>query len=416
MKKILFMALAASTLFACSKQETTDPENPTGETSVTLSIQQNPSTRGVSDQKGDQEFAVIGSGKLYFLDASNNYLSQRELTASEITNLANTSTTPGGNTVTITGVPNTANRLYFVANIKTTAGSTYTQVDGTTAADARLRIDKLQADATYVPMSGLSSDFTQVSGINYSTSVLLTPIVARVEVGQVTCHNEAGAGQPAVSGDIAGYKLSGVFINNIHQSVLLSGAPYLVGSPLDIKSQAGWATPGWINFFTSANTVFPYYSGGIPAAPADWTANSMATYCAPLGAAALSFYPDLTNGATSTDPGLTTKQAWGYQIVPSTTVAPGSPADVPHIILKLTEVTYENNPFGKNIQYVTVTKYKDASNNPVAVFLPGNVYRITNLTFTHNETSDQPYENNINVTATVTVAPWLINNINPDWN
>lgn len=415
MKRILFMAIVASSLFACSQQEITDTEGQVGEKSVTLSIKQAPSSKGVSDQKGDAEYAVIGSGKLYFIDASNNSIYQRELTASEITALANTSSTPGGNTVTITGVPNTATTLYFMANIKTSAGTTFPQVDGTTSADARLRIDKLQANATNVPMSGQSGTFVQGTGNQYTASVILTPIVARVEVGQITCQNQNGAGQPPVSADITSYKLSGVFINKIYQSVMLNGTPYLVGAPINITTQSGWATAGWTNFFSPANTLFPYYVGGSPAAPADWVANSMVTYCTPASAG-LSFYPDPTDGSTTTIPTVTPKQAWGYQLVPSTTVPAGTAPDVPHIILKLTDVEYLDNPLGLTTQYVTVTKYKDELDNPILEFKRGNVYRIKNLTFTHDESSNQPYEENITVTATVTVAPWVINNINPDWN
>lgn len=414
MKRILLMALAATSLFACNKQRATETQDPTGESVVTLSIQQAASTKGVSNQKGTAEYSVIGSGELYFLDAQNNYVSQRELTTTEITALANTSTTNGGNNVTITGVPNTATTLYFVANIMTTDGAAFPPVDGN-GADSRLRIDKLQANVTNVPMAGQSTTFAPATGSPRTTSVLLTPIVARVEVGQVTCENQNGAGQPAVSADITGYKLSGVFINNIHQAVLLGGTPYLVGSPLDIQAQAGWAT-GWESYFTAANIVFPYYAGGTPAAPSDWVANSMLTYCTPSGAVALSFYPDLTNGSTSTDPGLTPKQAWGYQVAPSNVVVVGQAADVPHVILKLTEVNYVDNPFGLKTKYVTVTKYKDDLGIAVNEFKRGNVYRIKNLTFTHNEATNQPYEKNITVTATITVAPWVINNINPDWN
>lgn len=415
MKKILFMAIMAGSLFACNDREMADTEELAGENTVTLSLRQEASGRGVSDQKGDTEYAVIGSGKLFFINASGSSIYQRELTATEITALANTSTTPGNHTVTITGVPNTATTLFFIANIKTSAGTSFPMADGTTSADARLRIDKLQANATNVPMSGQSGTFVQGSGNQYSASVVLTPMVARVELGQITCQNQNGAGQPPVTADITGYKLSGVFVNNTRQDVLLSGLPYLVGAPIDIKNQAGWAT-SWATYFTSANTSFPYYIGGSPAGPADWVSNALSTYCSPTGAAALSFYPDPTNGSTSTNPAVTPKRAWGYQVCPSTTVPAGSSADVPHLILKLTEVTYVDNPLGLTTQYITVNKYKDDQGNPVSEFKKGNVYRIQNLIFTQNEATNQPYEKNITVTATVSVAPWVINNLTPDWN
>lgn len=415
MKKVLFMALMASSLIACNDQETTDTQELAGESTVTLSLRQEASNRGVSDQKGDTEYAVIGSGRLFFINAAGSSIYQRELTASEVTALANTSSTPGNQTVTITGVPNTAKTLFFIANIKTSAGTSFPMVDGTTGSDARLRIDKLQANAINVPMSGQSGTFVQGTGNQYTASVVLTPMVARVELGQITCQNQNGAGQPPISADITGYKLSGVFVNSTRQDVLLSGMPYLVGAPIDIKSQAGWGT-SWDAYFNSSNTSFPYYVGGSPAGPNDWEPNALVTYCSPTGAAALSFYPDPINGSTSTDPAVTPKRAWGYQVCPSTTVPVGSPADVPHLILKLTEVTYVDNPLGLSTQYITIDKYKDNQGNPVSEFKKGNVYRIQNLTFTQNETTNQPYEKNITVTATVSVAPWIINNITPDWN
>ena len=55
------------------------------------------------------------------------------------------------------------------------------------------------------------------------------------------------------------------------------------------------------------------------------------------------------------------------------------------------------------------------SGDPILEFKRGNIYRITDLKFTHINASDKPYEQNMLVTVTVTVEPWIINNITPDW-
>lgn len=415
MKRILFTAMMAGALFACNKQDEVEaPDMTNGENTVTLTVTQNPQTKSITDQKGNSEYAVIGSGKIFFIDNSGNNIHQRELTASEVTALANTTSTPGNKTVTITGIPNTATTLYFIANLRTSAGTTYPMVTGSGRTEARFRLDQLQGNAVYVPMAGRSTTFTAGSGLHqYTATVELTPLVARFELGQITCQNQNGASAPAVNADITEYKLSGVFMNHIHQDVLLDGTPYLVGAPVDIRNQPGWAT-NWDPYFSSFNTDFPYYVGGNPAAPSDWVDNAMCDYCTPI-AAGLTFYPTSTNGATNTNPGVNPKQAWAYQVCPSLTFTTGTPADVPHLILKLTEVKYVSNDLGKTTLYVTVTKYKDSSNNPVNEFKRGNVYRIENLVFTHNESTAQPYEENITVTATVSVKPWTINSINPDW-
>lgn len=416
MKKFLFAVMAASALVACENQDVAEVQPPVGEKAVTLSIQQaGPKTRGVTDQKGTDEYAVIGSGEIFFIDNSGNNVYKRELTATEVTDLANTSTTAGGKQIVITGVPNTATTLFFVANVMTTAHATgFPAIEGTTAADARLRIDKMQADPIHVPMSGQSTPFVSVGSNQYTAAVTITPLVARVEVGQITCKNQNDPA-PAISADITGYKLAGVFVNSVRPYVLLSGVPYLTGAPIDIKAQAGWAT-GWSTYFNATNEVFPYFNGGSLTVPGDWVANSMVTYCSPIGGTGLSFYPDVTNGATSTNPALPTPQAWAFQVSPSTTVAAGQAFDLPHLIFKLTDVTYVENPFGATTKYVTITKYKTTAGVPVTEFERGNVYRITNLMFTHSETTNQPYEENITVTATVSVAPWVINEIEPDWN
>lgn len=415
MRKFLLVALIAISVLSCAKQDGAGGDEINGQNTVTLTLEQPESTKGVSDQTGAIEFAVIGSAKIYFIDINGVNIFQRELTAAEITALANDKNSAGGNTIKISGVPTNAKKLYFIANLKTTAGTTFPAVIGSGSSDARLGIDKLQVKTEDAPMSGLSSDFLLVSGNEYTTSVAITPIVARVELGQLTAINNDGVGQPQISGDITGFKLAGVYINHTRQDVLLSGMPYAVGSVADIRNQSGWST-AWATYFTSANTNFPFYNGGNPIGPTDWVANALVTHCTPTGVAALSFYPDMTNGATSTDPVLPIKQAWGYQVCPSAVVVAPAPADVPHLILKLTEMSYYDNPYGAAVQYLTVTKYKTELNAEVREFKRGNVYRITNLTFSQKNTTDQPYQQNINVTATVTVVPWVINNINPDWS
>lgn len=141
-------------------------------------------------------------------------------------------------------------------------------------------------------------------------------------------------------------------------------------------------------------------------------------YCAPL-ASGLSFYPDVTNGATIVPPVTTPKPAWAYQVCPSTVPASGQTTpvgDIPHIILKLTEVQYVNNPLGATTLYVVVSKYKDSTTNDnILEFKRGNVYRINNLVFNQTQATGKPYDSNISVTCSVTVKPWVINTINPVW-
>lgn len=412
-RKTALLTALVSVLFACSDKEAIEEMPESGVNNVSLRVEQSGFTRGVNNQKGAAEYAVLGSGKLYFLNSAYTSIFQRQLTPAEISTLANTTLTPtSGNAVTISGVPSSAQYLYFMANIKTDVGQAFPAVEGTTSADARLRVDRLQGNAQNVPMSGLSPAFTLSSGNYYTASVEVSPIVARIEIGQVTCQNVI-VGSP-ISTDITSYKLAGVFINNVNQYVRLDATPYL-NSPVNIVNQAAWATD-YATYFT-ANPNFPYYAGGSPSAPSDWTANAFADYCSP-SSAGLSFYPDATNGATIV-PTVVPKPAWAFQVCPSTVPTSGQTTpvgDIPHIILKLTDVQYVANPLGATTLYVVVSKYKNSvTSDNILEFKRGNVYRIDNLVFNQTQATNKPYDANITVTCSVTVKPWVINSINPAW-
>lgn len=413
-KKITFATILVALLFSCSKEESVENILSSGDKNVVLSVKQAAFTKGITDQKGVTEYAVLVSGKLYFLDDAFTSIFQRRLTAGEVTTLANTEATPSsGNTVTITGVPSTSKYMYFMANIKTDVGQTLPATQGSTSADARLRLDQLQGDAKNVPMSGLSPAFSLVSGNTYNASVELSPIVARVELGQVTCQDKT-PGNP-INTDITSYKLAGVYLNNVNEFVRLDGTPYL-NAPVNITNQTGWNT-GWSSYFTN-NVNFPYFSGGSIEPPSGWEANTYVDYCTP-STTGLSFYPDETNGATTTAPTTSPSKSWAYQVCPSSALPDGQTtpvADIPHIILKLTNVSYVNNQEGATTLYVVVTKYKDATTNEnILEFKRGHVYRINNLIFTQEQAVNKPYDGNISVTCTVTVKPWTINSILPVW-
>lgn len=137
-RKTALLAIAASALLACEDKEAIEEIPVSGINEVTLKVEQTAFSRGISGEKGVAEYAVLGSGKLYFLNSAYTSIFQRQLTPAEVTTLANTSlTSTSGNAVTISGVPSSAKYLYFMANIKTDVGQVFPAVEGSTSADAR---------------------------------------------------------------------------------------------------------------------------------------------------------------------------------------------------------------------------------------------------------------------------------------
>lgn len=405
MKKILFTALVASVMFSCNDKEIEGASNQDGTASVVSKLKQIDLTKGISPGKDNTEYAVIKSAVIYFIDALGNKVYQRELSAAEITAIKNTSTTPGGNEIEIAGIPNTSETLYFLANTKTVAEPLLPQITGTGATAARLRIDDLQGNAIYAPMAGQSDVFDLVTGTTtkFTTSVVISPIVSRIEVSKISCVEIV----PNAATSIVSYKLAGVFVNYTRPSVLIAGTPYTSDIPGDIRNQSGWGSTGWDTYFIS-NFIFPYYALTPATIPTGWKDNTFADYFN-ISSSSLEFYPSTTTGATSTDPA--DGSVWAYQVCPTATAA-----DLPHLIFKLTDVDYKSNPDAAAVEYLTVTKYKTAGGDPITAFERGNVYRITDLEFTHENATPKPYEKNIIVTATVTVDPWVLNTMVPDWD
>ena len=405
MKKILLAALAASAMFSCNSKEIDGTGNQDGTSSVVIKLEQTDLTKGVTPEKGDPEYAVIKSAVIYFIDGGGNKVYQRELTAAEVTTIANTTTTAGDNEIEIAGIPNTAETLYFLANTKTVAEPLLPAIAGTGSAEARLRIDDLQGDAVNAPMAGQSGIFALVPGTttSFTTSVTISPIVSRIEVSKIICDEL----DPTAATSITSYKLTGVYVNYTRPNVLIAGTPYAGDTPGDIRNQSGWGTAGWDSYLTN-NFIFPYYSLTPATIPTGWKNNTFVDYCTPP-TPDLMFYPSTTTGSTNVEPA--DKPAWAYQVCPA---AIG--ADLPHLIFKLEDVDYRSNPDAAATEYLTVTKYQTEVGAPITAFERGNVYRIKELKFTHENATPKPYEKNVTVTATVTVDAWVLNTMVPDWD
>ena len=407
MKKILLAALAASAMFSCNSKEIDGAGNQDGTSSVVIKLEQKDLTKGVTPEKGDPEYAVIKSAVIYFIDAGGNKVYQRELTAAEIIDIANTDATAGGNEIEIAGIPNTAETLYFLANTKTVADPLLPVIAGTGSTEARLRIDDLDGNAINAPMAGQSGVFALVPGTTttFTTSVTISPIVSRIEVSKISCIEV----DPTAGSSIISYKLTGVFVNNTRPNVLIAGTPYAGDTPGDIRTQSGWSSTGWEVYLTS-NLIFPYHTLTPAGIPTDWKDNTFVDYCNPANSS-LIFYPSTTTGSTSNVPTDLVAPAWAYQVCPTAT-----PADLPHLIFKLEDVDYVSNEFANEVEYLTVTKYQTEDNVAITAFERGNVYRIKDLKFTHENATPKPYEKNVTVTATVTVDPWVLNTMIPDWD
>ncbi len=84
LRKVFFMTVSVLLLSSCNKEEFVENGLSTESKNVVLSVKQEAFTKGITDQKGTTEYALLESGKLYFLDDAYTSIFQRRLTAAEV--------------------------------------------------------------------------------------------------------------------------------------------------------------------------------------------------------------------------------------------------------------------------------------------------------------------------------------------
>ncbi len=403
---LLVLIIIVFVVVSCSGVEVYDtPTNDSGSAVVNIQLKTTGTTsKSVDTQTQDGEYSVINSAAIYFLDSYDVMVFWRELTEDEVSSIQNTSTTAGNKQLTIEGVPSTARYLIFVANCATNYHPDFVPMNSTTSRST-YRLDSLQAGGvSTVPLFDRSATFTLESEepLLYSVEVVLEPVVARLEVGAVSFTQQT----PLLGADFSAFKLGGLYLNNIRPRVMINGMAYS-DAPVDARDYSLWDTQQWSEVFGS--TTFPYLSE----APDGWVSGALQTVCAPVESA-LKFYPSQETGATSTQGN--DELVWAYNITPSSNTEVGVvSADIPHIILRLTDVEYVNRPTGSTEQYVVVTGYRNSDGTTLEGFENGCVYRITDLAFEYDNATNNPYDPKSEVMVTVSVKPWSVTEVLPNF-
>jgi hypothetical protein len=205
-------------------------------------------------------------------------------------------------------------------------------------------------------------------GDPYTVTVKIAPVVARIEIAQA-------AGTKAMGEDtgypIKSYTLSGVYLNNVYPSIKLSGYVTAAGTKIEGEDLSG--RDAW-NHDVLGGTE---YEGDLTYTPA--------------------------NGV------------WAYHIAPTD----GAVADVPHIVLHLTDVIFDDGSAGGLASpitdlYVVVGAYKDSNEANLTEFERGKIYKITSITFNEPNLVTTPDPADVNLTATVDIVGWEFVAITPN--
>lgn len=229
---------------------------------------------------------------------------------------------------------------------------------------------------------------TTDNGTDYTARVEVTinSLASRLQIGQIsaTTHDYTDNNGDEHTVTIGGFTVEGIYINNFHQDMTVGST---AGTIIDGEDDA-------TAYSNAAGKV--YATGELGEKLADI-----------LGTAATG------NPFTVAPTGV-----WAYNVFPTT---------VPHIIIKLTDVSYTDvnttastsNAVTGATQFLTVQSFKygpghDEAGEPVAAFAANNIYTLSGIQFSYKDMTHVPYEENMTVLVDVQMMKWLDNAI--VWN
>lgn len=250
MKKFLLLALAATTFFACSKENGGLPgNNGTKTVSLTIKSTENAGTKA-DEGAGAAHKTPIADFTVYFINSTDGIVETREI-----------STIEGSGKYVFDGVSGLANKLFIVANTKLTS----TTLTGSTLKalkDNVLEVVKYQSGIDNVIMTAAeAADITAKAGEagKYEASVTIAPVVARLEIAKI----EAVAAGGPVEQDVTVFTVENIYVNGYNPNMPLVGAAY----GYTTGKTANFATTDLkdvnINITSTDKVVVPTTSGNV---------------------------------------------------------------------------------------------------------------------------------------------------------
>ncbi|MCD8176159.1 MAG: hypothetical protein LUE98_01515 [Tannerellaceae bacterium] len=209
----------------------------------------------------------------------------------------------------------------------------------------------------------------------------IEPIIARMEIDKITAE-----------GDIDGFKLEGIYINNFYTKMSVIGTTDL----LDLVHN-GTTLADRENYQQETTPPGKYLTA--------WKKY---------------LFDDVLTASTNLISHEPDNETWAYNVFANGTA-------VPHIILHFTGVEINGSPRinvsldgpsgGSNngVAYLTITGYLTKGTQKDQPILGGNVYELQNIIFDEDDLTDYPYEEDDKeaVYVEVSVTPWNV--IAVDW-
>jgi hypothetical protein len=410
-KTIAALFAATVMLASCGKESVETPAGGDGTTSVRInfSMPDAPQTRaeGAAATAGEASFQpghvlfVTGSGMI-----DTHVTIGKTSTISGVTNFTIAELTTDKNVV-VEGVSSSATKCYILSNdiaaqIGSSTGIT-TNLKGSNISQVlnmQIEVNKMNnspSTLANVPMYGVGDvdiddpGTTTVGAKPYTATVnvLINSLASRIQIGKISAKDYTPSGTTDVV-KIKSFTIDGIYINNTYDKMTPASVVATAGVEID-----------------NGSTVTNYSKAG---AGTDYNTTT--------GTAAM-LADEFTLPAAVVSNVLTADQAtaanfWAYNVFPK---------GIPHIIVKLSNITYTitSNAVEGGVQtitgnqWLTIDSYKKSSDSSVlAAFEANNIYTLGDIQFDYADLTDVPETTSLDVLVTVEMFDWIDTPL--EWN
>jgi hypothetical protein len=303
-------------------------------------------------------------------------------------------------------VPATAQRCYILANdvaakvggdtgvtgnregndISTILGLTATVPNLNAATDISTVVQFGSGDI--VPEAGVTE--TEAQEYDAWVEVDIRALTARIQVKRITgkVYNYTDDEDNPQTITIDDFTVEGIYVNNYYTSMTVNST-WPDGVVNHLSNIPSYSTAGTAPYSPTGNgyrlaDLLNINDTGLAVAPADNT------------------------------------KVWAYNVFPTSTSAANN-ANVPHVIVKLSSVTFTDSGDGDGVtptvltdQFLTIANIKRAGGALLNAFEANNSYTFDNIAFDFTNLSDYPEVTELDILVTVKLLPWTDNPV--EWD
>lgn len=382
-RTFLVAALAAiAGLTSCSKEEgNVNPKE--GElTRVVINMEQ-PGTRALGGSQGTQN-VQFSNGYVYFVNGT---------TITDIFRLVSGTPAEGSNEVQISTsmsfdeVSGESNHIYIFGNIPAQTATVGQNIN--TVANSAAQIQSLTNSTTASTLNNYYLFGKTVDPINHSgkvstAAVTVRPIGTRIEVKELKAVEKHPVDFPQ---QVTGYRIDGIFMNNIYTKSTLSGTKTAVESDFTYYGKDNGQTPENFVPGKAGGLYDPQYAG-------------------------ITYDANLSGGIATADAGTLIAKPAGTNVWAYNLLAPAGAA-FPHIVIRLSNITGVPE-IGNELRWLTITKLLNSTTDAEVEFIPGYIYTIESLEFNeYDHLGVAPEMKTVTATVTVSIPQWVNTSVKP---